>query len=94
MTNHLNEVSDSRGSRYVEKTFYEIAEAMGYDKVRVAIAQFHQMMHDMELDNPKAINKEEELSLLVKSVNPVRLKNNPISLSSETILALYDIIVL
>lgn len=94
MTNHLNEVSDSRGSRYVEKTFYEIAEAMGHDKVRVAIAQFHQMMHDMELGNPKAINKEEELSLLVKSVNPVRLKNNPISLSPETILALYDTIVL
>ncbi len=94
MTNHLNEVSDSRGQRYLEKTFYEIAEAMGHDKVRVAIAQFHQMMHDMELGNPKAINKEEELSLLVKSVNPVRLKNNPISLSSETILALYDTIVL
>lgn len=94
MTNHLDEVSDSRGARYVEKTFYEIAGAMGYDKVRIAIAQFRQMMHDMELGRPKAFNREEELTRLTESVNPVRLKNNPIFLSSETIQALYNSIVL
>ena len=94
MTNHLDEVIDPRGAGYVEKSFYEIAEAMGYDKAHVAISQFRQMMHDMELDCPKSCNKEEELSVLVKAVNPVRLKNNPVSLSSETIQALYDTIVL
>ena len=90
MTNHLNEVSDSRGSRYVEKTFYEIAEAMGYDKIRVAIAQFRQMMHDMELSYPKTTNKEEDLEVLVKSVNPVRLKNNPILIEESTAYSLYS----
>lgn len=93
MTNHLNEVSDSRGSRYVEKTFYEIAEAMGYDKVRVAIAQFRQMMHDMELGTPKSYKRDEEISLLVNSVNPVRLKNNPVPLSAQVISKLYNNIV-
>lgn len=93
MTNHLNEVSDSRGSHYVEKTFYEIAEAMGYDKVRVAIAQFRQMMHDMELENPKSYKRDEEISLLVNSVNPVRLKNNPVPLSAQVISELYNNIV-
>lgn len=94
MTNYLDEVSDSRGARYVEKTFYEISEAMGYDKVRVAIAQFRQMMHDMELGRPKAFNREEELKILTASVNPIRLMNNPVHLSSETILSLYNSIIL
>lgn len=94
MTNHLNEVSDSRGARYVEKTFNEIAEAMGYDKVSVAIAQFRQMMHDMKLGSPKTTNKVEDLEVLVKSVNPVRMKNNPVYLSVEMILGIYKRIVI
>lgn len=93
MTNHLNEVSDSRGARYVEKTFCEIAVAMGYDKIRVAIAQFRQMMHDMELEHPKFFTRDEEIAILVNSVNPVRLKNNPVSLSAQVISQLYNNIV-
>ena len=92
MTNHLNEVSDSRGARYVEKTFYEIAQAMGYDKIRVAIAQFRQMMYDMELGNPQAKDIDTEISVLTNSVNPIRLKNNPIILSVTTIKYLYGLI--
>ncbi len=94
MTNHLNEVSDSRGSRYVEKTFYEIAEAMGYDKVGAAIAQFRLMMHDMEMESPKTANPKEDMDILVSSVNPVRLKNNPVFLSSQVISELYNRIVI
>lgn len=92
MMNYLNEVSDSRGARYVEKTFGEIAKAMGYDKIRAAIAQFRQMMHDMELGSPKTTNKVEDLEILVRSVNPVRLKNNPLPLSVTTIKYIYGII--
>ena len=94
MTNHLDEVFDSHGARYVEKTFYEIAGAMGYNTVGGAIAQFRQMMYDMELGRPNAFNREEELIVLTASVNPVRLQNNPVHLSSATIQALYNIIVL
>lgn len=93
MTNHLNEVSDSRGARYVEKTFNEIAGAMGYDKIRVAIAQIRQMIHDMDLGNPKSYKRDEEIGLLVNSVNPVRLKNNPVPLSAQVISKLYNNIV-
>lgn len=92
MTIHLNETIDPRGARYLEKIFVEIASAMGYDSIRIAIAMFRQMMHDMDLGLPKAYNREEELGVLTKSVNPVRLKNNPVTLGEDTIRNLYTTI--
>ena len=93
MTKHMDEVSDSRGARYMEKTFYEIAEAMGCDKVRVAIAQFRQMMHDMGLGYPISTNFEKDLVILIESVNPVRLKNNPVSIDSTIARDIYSKII-
>ena len=51
------------------------------------------MMRDMELSNPVAGDREVELDVLSTSVNPVRLKNNPIALEQNAIIALYSIIV-
>lgn len=93
MTNHLNQVSDFRGSRYLENTFYEIAKAMGYDIVQAAISQFRQMMHDLNLFNPLSENKEEDLQVLSVSVNPIRLNNNPVLLSQKAIKDLYASII-
>ena len=72
--------------------FNHIAKAMGCESPKQAIIVFREMMKDMELLKPEAENKEEELEVLSTSVNPVRLKNNPISLDEETIDALYHII--
>ena len=93
MTNHLNEVVDVRGEKYLEKILYDIAKAMGYDKVRVAIVQFQQMMHDMEMADPKSDNRDADIISLTNSVNPVRLKNNPIRLSQQVIMNLYNNII-
>ena len=41
-------------------------------------------MRDMELNNPDSINLEGDLNILSKSVNPVRLKNNPVGIDEET----------
>ena len=51
------------------------------------------MIKEMELANPVAGNREEELNVLSTSVNPVRLKNNPVQLSESAIISLYEIIV-
>ena len=48
------------------------------------------MMMEMDLKNPVAENREDELEVLSTSVNPVRLKNNPIELDRVTIHQLYD----
>ncbi len=93
MTNNMGKTIDQRGRAYLERIFMDIANAMGYDIVSGAIAQFRQMLHDMELSNPKAINAEEEIQLLVNSVNPIRLKNNPILLGSREIDFLFRLIV-
>ena len=71
----------------------EIAKAMGPGMVRMAIARFRQMMKDMQLENPVSTNKAEDLKVLSGSVNPVRLKNNPVALDQEAIMGLYALIV-
>ena len=47
-------------------------------------------MRDMELNNPDSINLEGDLNILSKSVNPVRLKNNPVGIDEETAYSLYS----
>lgn len=68
---------------------------MGCENPVQAIAEFRQMMVEMELRNPVADNKdkEDELIVLSTSVNPVRLKNNPVALENGVIYQLYDRIV-
>lgn len=74
------------------QVFSEIANAMGCDSSVEAIALFRQMMADMELKNPVAGDRKVELVILSKSVNPVRLKNNPVGIDENQAKVLYDII--
>jgi hypothetical protein len=46
----------------------------------------------MDMKNPVAGNRDEEIEILSHSVNPVRLKNNPIGLDVDAIAGLYSII--
>ena len=93
MMGHLDQVKDARGKSYVAKVFSDISIAMEVESVTTAISTFRQMMRDMELVNPKSANKEEEYGILSQSVNPIRLKNNPIELTSVVIRVLYSFIV-
>ena len=93
MIGHMDKCIDTRGQAYLSGVFDLIAESMGCVNPLKAIELFHQMMMDMNLKNPIADNREEELILLSTSVNPVRLKNNPVELSGDSILCLYTIIV-
>jgi hypothetical protein len=62
---------------------------MECEKPKQAVAVFRKMMEDMELINPIAGNREKEIDVLSHSVNPVRLKNNPVKLAPQTIKLLY-----
>jgi hypothetical protein len=94
MVGNMDKCIDSRGQEYLVGIFNEISKAMGCQTPMNAITQFQQMVEELELKNPVAKNREEELEILSTSVNPVRLKNNPISLDVNTIYLLYKIIVL
>ncbi len=93
MIGHMDKCIDNRGQEYLAGIFALISKAMGCKSTVKAIELFRQMMMDMELKNPMAENRKEELEMLSKSVNTVRLKNNPIELSSRCINILYDAII-
>ena len=93
MLSHMDKCIDARGSDYLDGIFHDIAHAMGVDNPYAARDLLTCMMQDMELQNPVAGNRAEELDILSKSVNPIRLKNNPVTLDELTIRALYKEII-
>ena len=93
MIGHMEKYIDPRGVEYLSGIFLQIANVMGCETPFSAISIFRQMLANMELKNPVSGEREKEIAALSKSVNPIRLKNNPIELDFETICGLYDIIV-
>ena len=90
MIGRMDKCIDARGADYLARSFRQIANAMGSDNPETAIDLFRKMMVDMELKNPVAGEKEKELATLSTSVNPIRLKNNPVRLDVEAIRGLYE----
>ena len=93
MLNHLDRCLDRRGQQYLMGIFNEIATTIGVKNPSEAIAIFRDMMKRMDLANPVSTDRDEDIDVLSTSVNPVRLKNNPVELDEQTIRFLYDIIV-
>ena len=93
MLNHMDKCLDKRGQQYLMGIFNEIATTMDAKNPTEAIAIFRDMMKRMELANPVSTDRTEDIEVLSTSVNPVRLKNNPVELDEQTIRALYEIIV-
>ncbi len=93
MIGNMDKCIDKRGMVYLAETFDKISKAMGCSTPVQAIGKFREMMNEMELAKPVAENRKEELEVLSNSVNPVRLKNNPIVLSESIINSLYNVII-
>ena len=93
MIGHMDKCIDSRGQEYLGSIFNKIAHSMGSENPKNAIVLFREMLVDMEMKNPEARNKEDEIEVLSHSVNSVRLKNNPVQLDEFIIKTLYERIV-
>ena len=93
MIGHMDKCIDSRGQEYLGSIFNKIAHSMGSENPKDAIVLFREMLVDMEMKNPEARNKEDEIEVLSHSVNSVRLKNNPVQLDEFIIKTLYERIV-
>lgn len=93
MLENTDKCIDARGSAYLNDIFTCISRSLGVQTPKEAIQLFRQMMKDMELAHPVANEREQELVTLSSSVNPIRLKNNPVGLDVETIKGLYEGIV-
>ena len=94
MIGHMEKCIDKRGQDYLNGIFNDIAKAMDRGTPSNTIILFREMMKEMELTKPASSNRDVDLNVLSTSVNPVRLKNNPIALDVQTIRDLYDKIVI
>ena len=93
MIEHMDNCIDNRGQEYLSGIFNLITKAMGCTIPEQAIDEFRQMMVDMELKNPVSDDRETELELLSISVNPERLRNNPVSIDEKKTTEIYGIII-
>ena len=93
MLDHMDKCLDARGESYLSDIFSQIASAMGCHTPAEAIAKFREMLAEMDIQNPISDNRISDISLLASSVNPIRLKNNPVELDDQAIKQLYEIII-
>ena len=48
------------------------------------------LLTQLEMEKPVSRNRETDLEILADSVNPLRLKNNPVAFSRDTLKAMYE----
>lgn len=89
MLSHMEDCIDSRGPAYLHTVFGEIAQAFGCeDKDGYEAAEkFAEILQSLGLDVPAPADGD--ILALSRSVNPDRLKNNPIKLSEKELEGLY-----
>lgn len=86
MLEHTADCIDGRGVKHLENTLGQIAEM-------IDLPYFKAMMEKLKMNYPETENREADLDILSASVNPVRLKNNPVALSKEVLREMYGRIV-
>ena len=88
MAAHTENCIDPRGEAYLKTMFEELAKVCGCDSVKASIEKYQNWFAALDLERPTLQNAG-QLDLLTHSVNPVRLKNNPVQLTEETLESLY-----
>ena len=88
MIDHTDRCADARGQAYLEAVFEQLAEAYGCREPRQAPERVRALLNELELTAPAVT--DEELEVLAESVNPTRLKNNPVPLSQADLKELYS----
>ena len=87
MIENTDKCIDPRGTEHLDKIFGELAKAYGCNAPLEAVEKFKGIIKELELSIPTP--NEGDYEILKTSVNPVRLKNNPIGLDEETVNMLY-----
>lgn len=90
MIGHFDHCIDSRGADYLEQTFKDISSAMGCCTPMEARALFENITNEIGILNPVSQNRINDIKVLTYSVNPIRLRNNPVELDVESIKKLYE----
>lgn len=86
MIDHTDKCIDSRGINYFKTVLSDINGI-------ISLNDFMTMLEKINITRPDVDDKEECITLLANSVNPTRLKNNPVELSVNIIKGMYRRIV-
>ncbi|MCR5600116.1 MAG: phosphonoacetaldehyde reductase [Ruminococcus sp.] len=87
MLANISKCSDMRGTEHLGEVLSGIAEALGCGME--SLPQFFSgLVSELGLAAPK-MKSDSDIDILKKSVDPVRLRNHPVSLSAEDIEKLY-----
>lgn len=87
MLNHPEQCIDKRGAGHLEKVYAEIADIFGCETGQLGKC-FAEFVGSLELPVP-IMRSDEDIDILKRSVNPVRMKNHPVKMSEDTIESLY-----
>ncbi len=88
MTENFENCVDTRGEKYLSSIFTDIAESLGCNTANEAISFFERTVDSFGMTHPTA--EENDLTELSESVNPVRLKNNPVAFGKDEIYRMYE----
>ncbi len=84
---HTDECNDPRGSGYLLDVLERIAKAMGKTCAEEGCRYYTDLVKELGMSVPEM--KESDLDIMVESVNPDRLRNNPVRLDRDAIRELY-----
>lgn len=87
MLEHPEDCIDPRGSEYLMDVFARMAKALGASGAEEGPEAFEKILKGLEMEVPSV--DESCLQKMVDSVNPVRLKNNPVRLDRDVLEMLY-----
>ncbi len=87
VVDHASLANDPRGEAYLKDTLQQIAEAMGCKDAQEASDKFRDLFEKLEMGVPEI--KEEDYEELCGSVDPEKLRSNPVFLDREAISFLY-----
>lgn len=84
IVSHISDCVDSRGEKYLKSVF---------EKIPIDVDWFEELMKELDMPAPVSQNRDKDIEILTSSVNPVRLKNNPIALSTAALHEMYERII-
>ena len=87
MIEHIEETSDPRGKKYLLEIFESIAKQFGCGNLEQGKNYIRSLLEKLDLYNIEI--DYNDIDILTKSVNVVRLRNNPINLSEDNIREIY-----
>ena len=88
MLGHMEDCTDQRGEAFLQTVFEKIAAALGCGEIIQAIVKLENMLEALEIKPPKQWSQS-DVELLTRSVNPIRMRNNPVQLDESAFRKLY-----